>query len=143
MEPELESFKVADQTVRSLKGEPSVLVVNLSASAIAAETGNFDLTREAVQYVDTCLGGIVESVRAAGGVSLITASHGGCEEMVDEAGQPNRFNSRNSVPFHVVSNAMDVKLREGGSLCDVAPTMLGLLGVAKPAEMTGEDLCVS
>ena len=143
LEPEAESFKVADQAVRSLKGEPSVLVVNLSASAIAAETGNFDLTREAVQYVDTCLGGIVESVRAAGGVTLITASHGGCEEMLDDAGQPNRFNSRNAVPFHVVSNEIDVKLREGGSLCDVAPTMLGLLGVEKPAEMTGEDLCVN
>lgn len=142
-EPEAESFKVADQAVRSLKGEPSVLVVNLSASAIAAETGNLDLTREAVQYVDTCLGGIVESVRAIGGVTLITASHGGCEEMLDEAGQPNRFNTRNSVPFHVVSDSSDVKLRDGGSLCDVAPTMLGLLGVAKPAEMTGEDLCVN
>ncbi|HKP67893.1 MAG TPA: 2,3-bisphosphoglycerate-independent phosphoglycerate mutase [Pyrinomonadaceae bacterium] len=140
-EPELESFKVVDQALKSLNGEPSVLVVNLSASAIAAETGNFDLTREAVQYVDTCLGGIVESVRAAGGVTLITASHGGCEEMLDGGGQPNRFNSQNAVPFHVVSDAADVKLREGGSLCDVAPTMLGLLGVAKPAEMTGKDLC--
>ena len=142
IEPEAESFKVADQVVRNVTGEPSVIIVNLSASAIAAETGNLELTKEAVQYVDTCLGGIVECVRDAGGVSVVTASHGGCEEMLDDAGQPNRFNSQNSVPFHIVSDDPELRLRESGSLCDVAPTMLGLLGVEKPSEMTGDDLRV-
>ena len=142
-EPELESFKVADQAVRNLRSrEPGVFVVNLSASAIAAETGDLELTKEAVQYVDTCLGGIVESVLEAGGISLITSSHGSCEEMVDAAGLPSRFNSQNPVPFHMVTDNPGLRLRDGGLLSDVAPTMLGLLGIAKPAEMTGEDLRV-
>ena len=143
-EPEMESFKVTDQALKNLRSrEPGVLVMNLSASAIAAETGNLEVTKEAVQYIDTCLGGIVESVREAGGVCLITASHGSCEEMLDEAGLPSRFNSANPVPFHIICDEPGLRLRDGGSLSDVAPTMLGMLGIPKPSEMTGEDLRVS
>lgn len=143
-EPEMESFKVADRTLKFLRSEePSVFVVNFSAAAIAAETGNLEQTIEAVQYVDTCLGGIVEKIREAGGVSIITASHGSCEEMVDAAGEPNRFTTVNSVPFHIVDDSTpDLRFRNDGALCDVAPTMLGILGVDTPIEMTGNDLRV-
>jgi 2,3-bisphosphoglycerate-independent phosphoglycerate mutase len=141
-EPEMESFKIADRALHNLDAEePGVLVINLSASAIAAETGSLERTVEAVQYVDTCLGGIVERVRAAGGVSIVTASHGGCEEMLNGRGEPNRFATGNNVPLHIVDDELTMlQLREGGSLCDVAPTVLGILGIEKPSDMTGTDL---
>ena len=140
-EPERESFKVADRTLQYLAAEePSVFVVNFSASAVAAETGNLEHTIEAVQYVDTCLGGVIEKVRAAGGVSIVTSSHAGCERMIDSAGLPNRFASDNPVPLHIVDDSQAVRLRDDGSLCDVAPTILGILGLESPEEMTGRDL---
>lgn len=144
-EPELESFKIADRALRHLREEePSVFVVNFSAAAIAAETGNLEKAIEAIQYVDTCLGGVVEKIREAGGVTMVTASHGSCEEMIDAAGLPNRFTTSNSVPFHLIDDQMTgVRLREDGALCDVAPTVLGVLGVEKPTEMTGTDLRIS
>ena len=141
-EPELESFKVADRVLQHMKSkEPGFFIVNFSASAIAAETGNLERTIEAIQYVDTCLGGVIEKVREAGGTSIVTASHGSCEQMLDAAGQPNRFTSSNPVPLHIVGDdAGNVRLRGDGSLSDVAPTILGILGVEKPGNMTGTDL---
>ncbi|MEP7147393.1 MAG: 2,3-bisphosphoglycerate-independent phosphoglycerate mutase [Acidobacteriota bacterium] len=144
-EPELESFKIADRVLQHISAEePAVFVINFSASAIAAETGNLERTIEAVQYVDTCLGGVLEKVGKVGGISVVTSSHGSCEEMVDAAGQPNRFATTNAVPLHVVSHdTKDLRLRTDGSLCDVAPTILGLLGVEKPGNMTGTDLRIA
>jgi 2,3-bisphosphoglycerate-independent phosphoglycerate mutase len=144
-EPEMESFKIADRALQHLNSEdPGVFVINFSASAIAAETGSLERTIEAIQYVDTCLGGVVDRVRAAGGVSVVTASHGSCEEMLDARGEPNRFATTNSVPLHIVDDDLAmVQLREGGSLSDIAPTVLGILGIEKPAEMTGSDLRVT
>jgi 2,3-bisphosphoglycerate-independent phosphoglycerate mutase len=138
----MESFKVADRALQHLSlQEPGIFVINFSAAAIAAETGSLERTIEAIQYVDTCLGGVVEKVRAAGGVSLVTASHGSCEEMLDAAGQPNRFATVNSVPLHIIDDDLiNIQLRSEGSLCDVAPTILGILGVERPGDMTGTDL---
>ncbi len=140
--PEMESFKIADRALRHMNSEGTgVFVINFSASAIAAETGSLERTIEAVQYVDTCLGGIVEKISEAGGTSIITASYGSCEEMLDAAGQPNRFATKNAVPLHIVGgNVAALRLRSDGALCDVAPTILGLLGVEKPGNMTGTDL---
>lgn len=144
-EPEMESFKIADRALRHLNAEdPGVFVINFSASAIAAETGSLERTIEAIQYVDTCLGGVVDRVRAAGGVSVITASHGSCEEMLNPRGEPNRFTTTNPVPLHIIDDELTmIQLREGGTLSDVAPTVLGILGIEKPAEMTGSDLRVA
>ena len=141
-EPEMESFKIADRAIRFLETEQAgILVVNFSASAIMAETGSLERTVEAVQYVDTCLGGLLEKVREVGGVSLITSSHGSCEEMLDSAGEPHRFTTLNPVPFYIVDDSDEnFRLRPEGALCDVAPTILGILGVEKPAEMCGIDL---
>ena len=144
-EPEMESFKITDRVLQHLKSEASgVFVVNFSASAIAAETGNLERTIEAVQYIDTCLGGVVEKVSEAGGISIVTASYGSCEEMLNAAGQANRFATGNSVPLHIVDeDSQYLQLREDGSLCDVAPTLLGILGVEKPDSMTGNDLRIA
>jgi 2,3-bisphosphoglycerate-independent phosphoglycerate mutase len=99
-------------------------------------------TIEACQYVDTCLGWITKGIRQARGITLITADHGNAEQMIDPAtGQPHTAHTTNPVPFHLIDeDSKGIKLREGGALEDVAPTLLGLLGIEQPIEMTGRDL---
>ena len=141
--PEMANFKVTDKFLHSLEAlENDVFIVNLAAADLVAQTGNLEKTIEAVQFTDTCLGGIVEKVRLVGGVSVITSSHGNCEEMADLlTGEPNNAPTANQVPFHLIDEeAIDLKLREGGALEDVAPTVLGILGIEKPEAMTGRDL---
>ncbi len=139
--PEMGSFKVADSVVRAIdKGEEDVFIVNLSAADAVARTGNIEKTIQAVQFVDTCLGGIVDKVIERGGVALVTSDHGNCEDMSMNGNAPTPFTS-NPVPFYLVSDRINgLRLREGGALEDVAPTILGILGISKPEEMTGTDL---
>jgi 2,3-bisphosphoglycerate-independent phosphoglycerate mutase len=142
-QPEMGSFKVTDKFLRGLEaGENDVFIMNLPASDLVGQTGNLEKTIESVQFVDTCLGGILEKVRAMKGIALITSSHAGCEEMADLlTGEPNPQPTANPVPFHFVDEqANGLRLREDGALEDVAPTILGILGIEKPAEMTGSDL---
>ena len=142
-QPEMSSFKVTDKFLRSLEaGENDVFIINLPASDLVAQTGNLEKTIESVQFVDTCLGGILEKIRELKGVALITSSHAGCEEMADLlTGEPNSQPTANQVPFHFVDEqANGLRLRDGGALEDVAPTILGILGIEKPEEMTGNDL---
>lgn len=141
--PELACFKVTDKLLRSLEaGENDVFIVNLAASDLVATTGNLEKTIEAVQFVDTCLGGIINKVREIGGIAVITSSHGNVEEMADLlTGEPKNSPTANPVPFHLIDEqANGLKLRENGALEDIAPTILGILGIEKPAEMTGKDL---
>ncbi len=141
--PEMGSFKITDKLLRAMEaGENDVFVVNLSAAEMIAHTGNFEKTVQAVQFVDTCLGGIVSKIQEFGGVAMITSDHGNCEQMSDLlTGKPNKSNTTNPVPFHLVANhTSGLKLRGDGALEDVAPTLLGILGIEKPSEMTGNDL---
>lgn len=143
IQPESQSFKITDRLLNGLESAAQrFFVVNLPAASLMAETGNLDRTVSAVRYIDTCIGGICETMSDAGGVVLITSTHGNCEEMVHiDSGEPNPMTTQNPVPFHYVDFTSDqVRLRAGGSLQDVAPTILGLLDVEKPSEMTGDDL---
>lgn len=142
-QPEAASFKVTDKILRGLEaGENDVFIANLAAPDLVAHTGNLEKTIEAVQFVDTCLGGIVEKIRELDGIAIITSDHGNCEEMADLlTGEPNISPTANPVPFHLVDDrANGLKLREDGALEDVAPTILGILEIEKPEEMTGRDL---
>ncbi len=145
-QPEMASFKITDKLLRTMDaGENDVFITNIPAADLVANTGNLEKTIEAVQYVDTCLGGIVEKIRQLGGVAVITSSHGNCEEMADLiTGEPNGAYTANPVPFLLVDDqANGLNLRENGALEDVAPTILGILGIEKPKEMTGNDLRVT
>jgi 2,3-bisphosphoglycerate-independent phosphoglycerate mutase len=145
IKPEMRSFKITDALLRTMKGNSSeVLVVNIPAPGLIAESGDLDSTIEAVQFVDTCLGGILNNIRETGAIGLLTSTHGNCEEMIRPSGESNRFPTTNPVPFHLIDEqAGSTLLRPEGSLQDVAPTILGFLGIEKPSEMSGRDLrCV-
>ena len=137
--PEMGCFKVTDKLLRGLEaGENDVFIVNLAAADILAHTGNLDKTIEAVQFIDTCLGGIVKKIHEIDGVALITSDHGNCEQMTNGS---TSSSTSNPVPFHLVANNLNgTRLRTDGALEDVAPTILGILGIEKPKEMTGNDL---
>jgi len=141
--PEMGSFKIADKLIRGLEaGQANVFIANLPAADIVARDGDIEKTIEAVQFIDTCLGEMVEKVREMNGIAIITSSHGNCEEMAHVlSGAPNPLPTSNPVPFHYVDeNVRGLSLYEGGALEDIAPTVLGILGIGKPAEMTGIDL---
>ncbi|MBV9209337.1 MAG: 2,3-bisphosphoglycerate-independent phosphoglycerate mutase [Acidobacteria bacterium] len=143
LEPEMSAFKVTDKVLRAIdEGETDVFIINFANPDMVGHTGKLKETIEAVQYVDTCLGWITKGIRQARGITLITADHGNCEQMLDlKTGQPHTAHTTNPVPFHLIDEASrGAKLREGCALEDVAPTMLSLLGVEQPQEMTGRDL---
>jgi len=143
LEPEMSAFKVTDKVLRAIdEGETDVFIINFANPDMVGHTGKLDKTIEAVQYVDSCLGWITKGIRQARGITLITADHGNCEQMLDlTTGQPHTAHTTNPVPFHLIDEASrGLKLRADSALEDVAPTMLALLGLDKPAEMTGRDL---
>ena len=116
-----------------------VLVEGFANCDMVGHTGVYDAACKAVATVDECVGKVVEATSKMGGVSLITADHGNAEKMVDEKGEPFTAHTTNVVPF-VAIGCGDVKLREGGCLADIAPTMLPYIGLPVPAEMTGKSI---
>lgn len=143
LQPEMSAFKITNNVLRAIdERETDVLIVNFANPDMVGHTGKLDRTIEACQYVDTCLGWITKAIRSARGTSLITADHGNAEQMIDpRTGQPHTAHTTNPVPFHLIDeDSLGLSLRAGGALEDVAPTIIGLLGVAQPVEMTGRDL---
>jgi 2,3-bisphosphoglycerate-independent phosphoglycerate mutase len=143
LEPKMSAFKVTDNVLRGVdEGNTDVFVINFANPDMVGHTGKLEPTIEACQYVDTCLGSIAKAIREMHGITLITADHGNAEQMIDpETGGPHTAHTTNPVPFHLIDDsARGLKLREGGALEDVAPTLLGLLDLEQPAEMTGRDL---
>jgi 2,3-bisphosphoglycerate-independent phosphoglycerate mutase len=143
LQPEMSAFKVTDKVLRGIdEGETDVFVINFANPDMVGHTGKLDKTIEACQYVDTCLGWITKSIRQKHGITLITADHGNAEQMIDpQTGNPHTAHTTNPVPFHLIDeDSIGLELREGGALEDVAPTVLSLIGLEKPAEMTGRDL---
>ncbi len=142
-QPESESFRITDKLLRGLESTGTgVFVVNIPAADMMAETGDLVKTVAAIQFIDTCLGSICEKLKQLGGVVMITSTHGNCEEMLDPASGERSFSATaNPVPFHYVDDrAGEIALRDDGALEDIAPTILGVLGIEKPADMTGTDL---
>jgi 2,3-bisphosphoglycerate-independent phosphoglycerate mutase len=143
LQPEMSAFRVTDKVLRGIdEGETDIFIVNFANPDMVGHTGKLDKTIEACQYVDTCLGWITKGIRRARGTTIITADHGNAEQMIDpESGGPHTAHTTNPVPLHLIDEtSRGLKLREGGALEDVAPTLLALLGNEKPDEMTGRDL---
>jgi 2,3-bisphosphoglycerate-independent phosphoglycerate mutase len=141
--PEMSAFKVTDKFLRAIEERSTdVFIVNFANPDMVGHTGKLDKTVEACQHVDTCLGWITKAMTTAKGTILITADHGNAELMIDpKTGEPHTAHTTNPVPFVLIDeDSIGVKLWSEGALEDVAPTMLGLLGIEQPAEMTGRDL---
>jgi 2,3-bisphosphoglycerate-independent phosphoglycerate mutase len=145
LRPESQSFKITDKVRRQIESSPNrVFVVNIPAADLMAETGDLNDTVAAIQFVDTCLGSICEKVREYGGVVMITSTHGNCEQMLHaESGESDPRYTLNPVPFHYIDDGPAVRLNDGGSLSDIAPTILGLLNIEVPPEMTGADIRIA
>ena len=138
--PEMSAYKVADECANRIEsGKYDVVICNLANCDMVGHTGVKAAAIKAVETVDACVGQIVEAVKKMGGVILITADHGNADRIMKPDGSPDTAHTTNPVPL-IVSGA-DVKLRPG-RLCDLCPTMLDLMGLAKPAQMTGESLIV-
>ena len=105
---------------------------------MVGHTGVMEAAVKAVETVDTCVGRVADATLSMGGVMLLTADHGNADRMLDTDGTPFTAHTTNPVPFAVIGRK--VELREGGRLCDIAPTMLSLLGLPQPTEMTGVSL---
>ncbi len=143
LQPEMSAFKVTDKVLRAIDdGDTDIFVINFANPDMVGHTGKLDKTIEACQYVDSCLGWITKRMREARGITLITADHGNAEQMIDPTtGSPHTAHTINPVPLHLIDeNSIGIKLREGGALEDIAPTLLALLDLEKPGEMTGRDL---
>jgi len=115
--------------------------VNFANGDMVGHTGSIPATIKAVETVDQCLARVITSAQKTGARLLITADHGNCEMMIDpETGGPHTAHTTNPVPLIVIDADGDRPLRSGGALCDIGPTVLRMLNIEKPSEMTGTDL---
>src|SRR5271165_4005332 len=145
LKPEMSAAGIADAVVKATEGGTfDVIIVNFANADMVGHSGKLEPTIKAVETVDACLARIETAVRAKGGAMLITADHGNAEMMIDPVtGGPHTAHTTNPVPFIVVAeDAKQYTLKPNGSLRDISPTMLGMLGVDEPKEMTGHDLRV-
>src|SRR5437660_9950631 len=145
LKPEMSAAGIADTVVKATEeGTFDVMIVNFANADMVGHSGKIEPTVKAVETVDACLGEIEKAVKAKGGAMLITADHGNAEQMIDPTtGGPHTAHTTNPVPFIVVSeNAQQFTLKPNGSLRDISPTILGMLNLSEPKEMTGHDLRV-
>jgi 2,3-bisphosphoglycerate-independent phosphoglycerate mutase len=143
LQPEMSAPEVTDRIVDAIENQRyDVIVVNYANGDMVGHSGVFDAAVKAVECLDQCVGRIVEALEKVGGEALITADHGNVEQMSDAStGQAHTAHTSEPVPFIYVGKR-NLKVREGGVLADVAPTMLKLLGLPQPAEMTGTSILV-
>ncbi|WMJ00336.1 2,3-bisphosphoglycerate-independent phosphoglycerate mutase [Pseudomonas chlororaphis subsp. aurantiaca] len=143
LQPEMSAPEVTDRIVEAIENQRyDVIVVNYANGDMVGHSGVFDAAVKAVECLDLCVGRIVEALEKVGGEALITADHGNVEQMSDAStGQAHTAHTSEPVPFIYVGKR-NLKVREGGVLADVAPTMLKLLGLPQPAEMTGTSILV-
>lgn len=141
LKPEMSANEVTQELLSRLdSGKYDVVILNYANCDMVGHTGVFDAAVTAVETVDKCVGKVLDKVLSLGGVMLITADHGNADKLLDEDGNVFTAHTTNPVPFTVCG--YDCKLREGGVLADIAPTMLEILNLDKPSEMTGKSLIV-
>jgi 2,3-bisphosphoglycerate-independent phosphoglycerate mutase len=143
LKPEMSAAGIADAVIKAVNDSAfDVIIVNFANADMVGHSGKIEPTVKAVEVVDACLGRIEPVVRAKGGAMLITADHGNAEMMIDPVtGGPHTAHTTNPVPFIVIAeDSKRFTLKPDGSLRDISPTILGMLGLDEPKEMTGIDL---
>lgn len=141
LKPDMSAAEVADECVARIEsGKYDVIILNFANCDMVGHTGVFDAAKSAVEAVDTCLGKVLDAIERQGGAALVTADHGNADKMYEPDGSPFTAHTTNIVPLFVVG--YPCTLREGGRLADLAPTMLHMLELEQPAEMTGASLIV-
>ena len=140
MKPEMSAYEVTKNVVEQIENEKyDAIILNFANPDMVGHTGSLEAAIKAVEAIDECVGKIVKSIEKVNGVLLITADHGNAEQMIDyKTGEPHTAHTTNPVPLILVGMD-DVKLKEG-KLADLAPTMLDIMGLVKPEEMTGESI---
>ena len=141
LQPEMSAPAVCEECVKRIEsGAYDVIVLNFANCDMVGHTGVFDAAVKAVETVDTCVGKVVEATRRQGGIAMVTADHGNAEVMRQADGSPMTAHTTNPVPFILVGAGSE--LRQGGCLADIAPTILDVLGLNQPEEMTGKTLII-
>jgi 2,3-bisphosphoglycerate-independent phosphoglycerate mutase len=145
LQPEMSAPEVAQKVVEALKSqEYGFILVNFANPDMVGHTGILSAAVKAIETIDNCLAQVVATVKEVGAVMLLTADHGNAECMKDpETGKPFTAHTTNEVPFFLINYDKDAKLQESGCLADIAPTILELMDIEKPAEMTGTSLIIS
>ena len=139
LQPEMSAFEVCDKVVEAIQSNKyDAIILNFANCDMVGHTGVFDAAVKAVETVDTCVGRIWDALEPQGGVMLVTADHGNADKMLEDDGTPFTAHTTNPVPFIICGYPCTA--REGGRLCDIAPTMLKIMGLPQPEEMTGESL---
>lgn len=141
LKPEMSAYEVTDTLLKEIEAEKhDAIILNFANPDMVGHSGKLEPTIKAVEAVDECLGKVVDLVLSKGGVALITADHGNADMVIDEDGNP--YTAHTTFPVPLIVTKEGVTLREGGILADISPTLLDLLGLEQPKEMTGKTLIV-
>ena len=136
----MSAYEVAEECAARIRsGKNDVVILNFANCDMVGHTGVFEAAVKAVETVDTCVGRVVDATLKMGGIAMITADHGNADKMMNEDGSPFTAHTTNVVPF-LAAGVGDVKMREGGCLADIAPTMLPYVGLPVPKEMTVKSI---
>jgi 2,3-bisphosphoglycerate-independent phosphoglycerate mutase len=142
LKPEMSAAGITDAVIHAIeKGEFDAIIMNFANADMVGHSGKLEAAIKACETIDECLGRIYQALKPRGGAWIITADHGNAETMIDlVTGGPHTYHTTNPVPLMLITGDGRTPLKPGGSLRDIAPTILGLAGVAEPREMTGHDL---
>lgn len=141
LKPSMSALEVTDEVIRRIQqGTYDLIILNFANPDMVGHTGVLSAAIAAMETVDSCTGRVVDALLEAGGCALITADHGNCEMMVDKNGVPHTAHTTNLVPLILVDTDKCQANLQAGTLADIAPTILGLMGLAVPTEMTGKNL---
>jgi len=144
LQPEMSAYEVCDGLVNAIKsGKYDTIICNFANPDMVGHTGVLEAAIKAIEAVDVCIGRAYEALKEVDGAMFICADHGNAEMMIDyETGEPWTAHTTNPVPFILVNSGADYDLAEGGKLCDIIPTMLELMNIPQPEEMTGKSLLI-
>lgn len=142
LQPEMSAYEVTEKLVESINSQKyDLIIINYANSDMVGHTGILEAAEKAVEAVDKCVGKVYEAVLNTGSVMFICADHGNSDQMIDyETGTPFTAHTTNPVPFILVNYTDGIKLRQGGKLADIAPTLLEIMNIPVPKEMTGKSL---